>query len=78
VQRAVQRERDAIRAHESAAEQQDSAAALLEARAQHEADPDRTYVRELASEFRARAAAARERAELARERLRAEGFDPKG
>jgi len=74
-QRAVRRERDAIKAHESAAAQQDSAAAILEARAAHESEPDRVHLLQLASEFRARAAAARERARLARERPRVEGID---
>lgn len=75
-ERAVRRERDGIRAHESAAEHQESAAAVLEARATKVTDLDRIHMLELAAEARSRAATARQRAQLARERLRAEGVDP--
>lgn len=75
-QRAVRRERDAVKAHEAAAEQQDSAATVLEALVQKESDLDRAHMLQMASDFRTRAAAARRRAQLGRERLRAEGIEP--
>lgn len=75
-QRAVRRERDAVKAHEAAAEQQDSAAAVLEGLAEKESDLDRAHMLQMASDFRTRAAAARQRAQLGRDRLRAEGVEP--
>jgi DNA-binding CsgD family transcriptional regulator len=75
-QRADRRNRDAIKAHEAVAELQDSAAALLEAWASHKSHLDRDHVLQVASDFRTRATAARQRANLARARLRANGLDP--
>jgi hypothetical protein len=75
----VQREREAIKLHESAAQQLERMAAYLERHALNDTD---TLLQEeamdAAANARDRAEAARARAETVRERLRSEGFDPGG
>lgn len=79
LEHAVAREREAIKLHESAAGHLDEMAAQLERHALHY--DDRLLQQEAldaAANARERARAVRARAATARERLRAEGFDPDG
>lgn len=79
LERAVAREREAIKLHESAAEQLETMAANLERHALRDTDDLlQNDAIEAAAHARDRARAARDRAAAARERLRAEGFDPEG
>ncbi|HET8660254.1 MAG TPA: hypothetical protein VFM55_14810 [Micromonosporaceae bacterium] len=78
-ERAVRREREAIAAHDRAAQLHDTAGALCEQRALTESDEvRREQLVEQAGLERARALNARMRAARARKRLADEGCDPDG
>jgi hypothetical protein len=76
--RAVRREFEAIRLHEAAASRHQAVATVLEQRAARDSnDAKREMSLRLAETCRARAVAALNRAQEARNRLREEGIEPK-
>jgi ferric-dicitrate binding protein FerR (iron transport regulator) len=77
--RAIEREREAIKLHESAADQLERIATRLENQALHNSeDLIQQHALDAATNARRRAESARERAEGVRMRLREEGVDPEG
>jgi DNA-binding CsgD family transcriptional regulator len=75
--RAVQTERNAIKAHEAAGRRLDQLADELEADARGDRDAEvRAHAMAVAARARIRAGAARQRAETVRRRLRDEGIHP--
>lgn len=74
--RAVSRELDAIAIHEASAARQTELAIVFEDRAAVSRDTNaREWALHLANEWRAKASSALDRAEEARRRLRADGFE---